>query len=71
MEAGDFYYHLGNTHIYDNHIEKLKLQVKNEPFEFPKIYIKNKKNNINDYTINDFVIENYNSHKHIKMEMRP
>ena len=67
----DFYYQLGNTHIYDDHIEKLKLQVENSPFEFPKIYIKNKKNNINDYTIHDVVIENYNSHEQIKMIMRP
>lgn len=71
LEAGDFYYHLGNTHIYDDHIEKLKLQVEKSPFEFPKIYIKTKKNNINDYTIDDIVIENYKSHEQIKMIMRP
>ena len=71
LEAGDFYYHLGNTHIYDDHIEKLKLQVKNVPFEFPKIFVKNKKDNINDYTIDDIVIENYKSHETIKMIMRP
>ena len=71
LEAGDFYYHLGNTHIYDDHIDKLKLQVKNSPFKFPKIYVKNKKDNINDYTIDDIVIENYKSHETIKMIMRP
>ena len=71
LEAGDFYYHLGNTHIYDDHIEQLKLQVKNKPFEFPKINIKNKRDNINDYTIDDVEITNYNCHQQIKMEMRP
>jgi thymidylate synthase len=71
LEAGDFYYHLGNTHIYDDHIEKLKLQVEKSPFEFPKIYVKNKKDNINDYTIEDIVIDNYKSHESIKMIMRP
>ena len=71
LEAGDFYYHLGNTHIYDDHIEQLKLQLKNKPFEFPKINIKNKRNNINDYTIDDIEITNYNCHQQIKMEMRP
>lgn len=71
LEAGDFYYHLGNTHIYDDHIEKLKLQVENSPFEFPKIYVKNKKHNINDYKIEDIVIENYKSYEKIKMKMRP
>jgi thymidylate synthase len=71
LEAGDFYYHLGNTHIYDDHIEQLKLQVKNKPFEFPKINIKNKRDNINDYTMNDVEITNYNCHQQIKMEMRP
>lgn len=71
LEAGDFYYHLGNTHIYDDHIEKLKLQVEKSPFEFPKIYVKNKKDNINDYTIEDIVVDNYKSHESIKMIMRP
>ena len=71
LEAGDFYYHLGNTHMYDDHIEQLKLQVKNKPFEFPKINIKNKRDNINDYTIDDVEITNYNCHQQIKMDMRP
>ena len=71
LEAGDFYYHLGNTHIYDDHIDKLNLQVKNEPFEFPKIIIKNKRDNISDYVVDDFVIKNYKCNAQIKMEMRP
>ena len=65
-----FIYNLGNAHIYDDHIVQLQEQVLNEPYQFPSIKIKNKYDNINDYTIEDFDIENYNCHKKIPMEMR-
>lgn len=66
----EFCYYLGNCHIYDDHVEQLKNQIKKEPFDFPKLLIKHKKENINDYIIDDFEITNYNSHETIKMKMR-
>ena len=66
----EFVYFLGNAHIYDDHLEPLAEQVKLKPFDFPTINIKNKHDNINDYTIQDIEIINYNSHKPIKMTMR-
>ncbi|GAG85374.1 unnamed protein product, partial [marine sediment metagenome] len=66
----EFVYYLGNCHIYDDHIEELKTQVERRPFEFPKITIKNKYENIEDYSLKDIDLENYNSHTSIKMEMR-
>jgi len=70
LKPYEFIYHLGNAHIYDDHIESLKMQVKREPCAFPTLSIKQKKDNINDYTIDDFELSGYNSHKTIKMEMR-
>ena len=69
LEPYEFIYFLGNTHIYENHKNALETQIKRTPFEFPTMTIKTKKENINDYTLDDFVIENYKHHESIKMMM--
>tara|TARA_R110002074_G_C12459039_1_gene659275 strand:+ start:89 stop:1006 length:918 start_codon:yes stop_codon:yes gene_type:complete len=68
--AKEFVYYLGNSHIYDDHIKELKEQILRKPYKLPKILIKNKYDNIEDYSINDITLENYESHNSIKMEMR-
>ena len=70
LVAKEFVYYLGNTHIYDDHIEELKMQVERKPYPFPKINIKNIYNSIDEYSIDDIELLNYESHKTIKMEMR-
>ena len=60
---------MGNCHIYEEHIEPMKMQIERQPYSFPKIEILNKYENINDYTINDFKITDYNHHETIKMKM--
>ena len=69
LEAGEFVHFIGNAHIYDDHIEPLKLQLENEPYEFPDVEIK-RRENIDDYKFDDFSINNYKFHKIIKMDMR-
>ena len=46
LKAHEFCYHLGNCHIYDDHIEQLKIQRNKEPYKFPKLVIKDKKDDI-------------------------
>lgn len=70
LEASEFNYHLGNCHIYDDHIESMKSQLERKPYEFPTIKIKTKAKNIDDYTMDDFELENYQCHSKITMEMR-
>ena len=70
LEAGEFVHFIGNAHIYDDHITPLKLQLENEPYEFPELEIKEKRENIDDYTFDDFKVNNYKFHKAIKMDMR-
>lgn len=70
LEPYEFIYHLGNSHIYDDHIEPLKNQIKNDLYDFPKINILNKYSDINDYSIDDIKLDNYLSNNVIKMEMR-
>ena len=68
--ADQFVYYLGNCHIYDDHIEKLREQTLREPFSFPTLEILNKHENIEEYNITDFVLNDYECHKTIKMVMR-
>ena len=70
LEVGEFVHFIGNAHIYDDHVEPLKLQLENEPYDFPDLEIKNKRKNIDDYKFEDFTISNYKFHKTIKMDMR-
>ena len=70
LEVEDFVYFMGNVHIYDDHIEELKRQTKNKVYDFPTLKIVNKRKNIEDYTLEDFVVENYYSNDKVIMKMR-
>jgi thymidylate synthase len=54
---------LGDTHIYLNHIEQAKEQIGREPMELPTVYVRN---GIFCSSVNDVILENYNSHPSIK-----
>ena len=70
LRATEFNYHLGNCHIYDDHIESIKAQLERKPFKFPVININRKPDDIADYRMEDFDLVDYNSHSKITMEMR-
>ena len=70
LEAYEFVYFLGNAHIYDDHIEQLKIQKDIIPQEFPKLKINKKYENIEDYKVEDFIIENYKFASQINLLMR-
>ena len=68
--ADEFVHFIGNAHIYEDHIDTLKLQIERTPMSFPKITLQNKHNSINDYDINDISwIEEYKHHPTLKMKM--
>lgn len=69
LEAHEFIYFMGNCHIYEEHIEPIKEQIARAPFEFPTLEIVNKRENINDYVVSDFKIDNYSFQEAIKMKM--
>lgn len=70
LEPYEFIHYMGNCHIYDDHFEQVKEQLSREPYPFPTLEILNKKDNINDYNIEDFKINEYNHHPPIKGAMR-
>lgn len=70
LEPYEFILYAGNCHIYDDHFEQVKEQINRKPFDFPTIEIVNKRDNINDYSIEDFKLDNYQHHPAIKGAMR-
>ncbi len=70
LKASELIHFVGNAHIYEEHIEPLKKQLENEPELFPILRIKEKREEIDDYQVDDFVISGYVSHKKINMKMR-
>ena len=69
LVAHEFVYFMGNCHIYEDHVEPLKEVLNRKPFPFPTILIKDTRENISDYLVDDFVIDEYKSHDVIKMKM--
>ncbi len=69
LEPYEFLYYLGNTHIYEDHLEPLQRQILRKPNPFPTMKIGVKRQNINDYELDDFQIEDYVHHEPIKMKM--
>lgn len=68
-EANELIINTGDTHIYNNHIEPLKEQIKRSPKGNPRLVIKKLKTEIRDYCLEDFEIENYDPHPAVKMDM--
>jgi thymidylate synthase len=66
LEVGDFVWTGGDVHLYANHLEQTDLQLSREPLALPKLVIARKPESIFDYKFEDFVIEGYESHPHIK-----
>jgi thymidylate synthase len=66
LEVGDFIWTGGDVHLYLNHQEQAKLQLKRTPYELCHLQIKNKPQSIFDYQYEDFCCADYQAHEHIK-----
>ena len=69
LEAYEFVYFMGNCHIYEDHIEGIKPQLTRKPYPFPTVSIRQVRENINDYQVEDFEIHDYQHHPQIKFQM--
>ena len=69
LEAYEFIHFMGNVHLYENAIDACKLQIERQPYPFPTLNIKEVRENINDYQVEDFVVTGYQSHEAIKVAM--
>lgn len=68
-KVGDFVHMLGDTHIYGNHYDQVKEQIKRRPRPFPTIKINPNLKNIDDIKFEDFELVDYNPHPPIKGEI--
>ncbi|XP_034473487.1 thymidylate synthase isoform X3 [Drosophila innubila] len=69
LKPGDFVHTMGDTHVYQNHVEPLKEQLQREPRPFPKLNIKRQITNIEDFRYEDFEVVDYNPYGKIQMDM--
>ncbi|KZV95153.1 thymidylate synthase [Exidia glandulosa HHB12029] len=60
---------LGDAHVYRDHVDALKIQLERTPKPFPTLRFKRTVDDIDDFTVDDFVIEGYNPHPTIAMKM--
>jgi thymidylate synthase len=66
LEPGEFVHTFGDVHIYNNHIEQVKLQLSRTPFPLPTMKLNPSVKNIFDFRFEGFTLENYQSHPAIK-----
>lgn len=66
LEVGDFVHTFGDVHLYSNHIEQTKLQLSRDIRPLPIMRINPSVSNLFDFKYEDFSLENYDPHPHIK-----
>ncbi|MEN9000734.1 MAG: thymidylate synthase, partial [Flavobacteriales bacterium] len=66
LEYGDFIHTFGDVHLYNNHIEQANLQLSREPRALPTMKLNPEVKDIFEFTFEDFTLENYDPHPHIK-----
>lgn len=66
LKPGEFVHVLGDAHIYLNHIEQVKLQLTRKPYPLPEMIINPEVKDIFKFRYEDFTLEGYVSHPHIK-----
>ena len=69
LRPGDFVHTLGDAHLYLNHIEQAKLQLERDTRQLPKMVINPDVDDLFGFKYEDFKLEGYDPHPHIKAEV--
>ncbi|MCP3687736.1 MAG: thymidylate synthase [Gammaproteobacteria bacterium] len=66
LQAGDFVHTLGDAHLYTNHLQQAELQLGRKPYQLPTMLLNPEVKDIFTFQFDDFKLENYEAHQHIK-----
>jgi thymidylate synthase len=69
LEAGEFIHTFGDAHLYLNHLEQVEVQLRREPRPLPTMTLHRHPSSVLDYRYEDFELEGYDPHPHIKAEV--
>ena len=69
LGVGEFVHVLGDAHIYSNHVEQVKEQLSREPLPPPILFLNPDIKDITKFTMNDILLNNYQSHPPITADM--
>ena len=69
LQVGEFVHTLGDAHLYQNHLEQARLQLTREPRALPKMHINPDVRDIFAFQFDDFELQDYDPHPHIKAQV--
>ncbi len=69
LQPGDFVHTLGDAHLYNNHLDQARLQLTREPRPLPTMTLNPDVRAIDTFTYDDFLLEGYDPHPHIKAQV--
>ncbi len=69
LEPNEFIHTLGDAHVYENHFDQVKEQLKRDPKPLPQLWMNPKIKKLDDFTVEDIELRDYNHHPPIKAEM--
>jgi thymidylate synthase len=69
LKPGDFVHTFGDAHIYNNHLDQVRLQLSREPYPLPQMKLNPTVKSIFDFKYEDFELVGYQAHPHIKGEV--
>ena len=69
LQAGEFIHTLGDAHLYNNHLEQARLQLTREPRKLPTMHLNPAVRDIFAFQFDDFELQDYDPHPHIKAQV--
>ena len=66
LQVGDFIWTGGDCHLYNNHLQQVQTQLARAPYPYPTLHIQRRPQSLFDYTLEDFVVADYQHHAPIK-----